>query len=121
MKRNFFITFVTAVLIIACTNNVSNETLSSVNEKIISKRDYGKEWPFTVDQGILKCDNNAVIFISNGRTYGVNGTAKSRGRNQGYSDIEDIWAFDPLFSDGGNNEVRINIGPIISDGLKLCK
>jgi len=57
------------------------------NEREISSGEYGKKWPFSVERGILSCENNEVLFTANGTTYGVNGTAKGRGR----PGIEAIW------------------------------
>ena len=47
-----------------------------------------------------------------GTVYAVNGTAM--GLKQ-WPDVEKIWAPDP-----GTEGLKINIGRLISDGLKLC-
>ena len=49
----------------------------------ITRADYGDAWPFTVEAGEVRCMNSRgpgsgdVVFIANGTTYAINGTAKS--------------------------------------------
>ncbi|CAN5634546.1 hypothetical protein BH23GEM7_BH23GEM7_27190 [soil metagenome] len=79
----------------------------------ISRTDYGDRWPLTVESGRLECRGaGAVVFVQGGREYAVNGMAKSAGAR----DIDPIWRADP--SDLG---YKVNIGPLIDDGLKLCR
>lgn len=101
----------------------------------LTKEQYGDKWPLTVSSGHVECKNNAVIFHSNGKTYAVNGVAKT----QGYSEINAIWEDAPAFFEmaaeiakAENTAVdevmkamgspnKISIGPILDSGLKLCK
>lgn len=85
------------------------------SEKTIYKDEYGNEWPFTVDKGVLKCSSNQVLFIVNGKHYAINGTAQSLAQSHGYSSLEEIWAYD-----SEEMTTRISIGRIIQDGLSLC-
>ena len=78
----------------------------------ITQQDFGKTWPFTVTQGELRCDRDAVTFKAHGTTYAVNGTAGSRG----FPRIDPIWRPNPNLPG-----TRINIGPIIEAGLALCR
>jgi hypothetical protein len=57
----------------------------------ISRADFGQQWPLTVADGVLSCQNGAVTFASGGVVYGVNGTAKSRG----FRGIDPIWQLAP--------------------------
>jgi hypothetical protein len=93
----------------------------------ISADEYGKQWPFTVSRGQLACSGSgAVTFTANGKTYAVNGLAKSDRRN---SNIEEIWKSDSdselakymLNKNRPDLVPKISIGPIIDSGLKLCK
>ena len=71
----------------------------------------GDLWPFTVSNGTLKCDRDAVIFVADGRTYAINGFARSRG----FADVGPIWR--------DNTEIpgtKINIGAVLDSGLDLC-
>ena len=93
------------------------ETAEPVEEAepgTITRAQFGDAWPFTVDEGVLRCEGEggvgAVIFEAEGTEYGVNGVAKS----QGYADVEPIWADDPSIG------AKKNIGPIIDRGLELC-
>lgn len=70
----------------------------------------GDKWPFTVASATLKCDKDAVILVADGRTYGVNGFAKT----SGYADIEPIWSDNP---DIPGTKISLSV---IDAGLALC-
>jgi len=77
----------------------------------VSRSDFGKDWPLTVQSGTLNCEGaGAVTFTTNGTTYAVNGLAN--GMDQ-WPDIDAIWADAP-------HGLKKNIGPLIDRGLKLC-
>jgi hypothetical protein len=79
----------------------------------VSKADFGKDWPLTVDSGTLHCEGaGTVTFASGGTTYAVNGFAIGEHK---YADIQAIWAKDP-----SGMVPRKDIGPLIQHGLKLC-
>ena len=63
------------------------------NERLISRVDYGEDWPFTVEDGVLSCDLSAVVFTTGGVSYGVNGRASGVG---GYAELAPIWREDPF-------------------------
>lgn len=73
----------------------------------------GAEWPLTVEDGTIRCENGGqVTFEGGGRKYAVNGTAR------GQTDLPDI---DPIWADTGDGlGLKKNIGPIIDIGLELC-
>ena len=88
-------------------------------QKSISKSSFNSKWPFTINQGILECRElilptgrkiPMVLFHANGKIYGVNGTAAAR-----YQSIDEIWLDNPNI-----RGTKINVGPIIDEGLKLC-
>lgn len=85
----------------------------SSNAALMSRDQLGSDWPLTVDEGAVRCEGaGEVYFEATGQTYAVNGTA------MGMSDLPDIdaiWADDPE-----TPGLKINIGPIIDRGLKLC-
>jgi len=87
------------------------------NEVRITKDDFGDDWPFTVDEGVLAGNGSGgigeVIFTVDGVTYAVNGTARGTGK---YTEIDEIWADDPELAG-----LKKNIGPIIDRGLELCQ
>jgi uncharacterized membrane protein len=77
----------------------------------VSRSQFGEEWPFTVEEGILRGRGwGSVTFKARGEEFAVNGVAKG----QGFKDIEVIWANDP------ETGLKKNIGPIIERGLELC-
>jgi hypothetical protein len=82
------------------------------NEHFMSRADYGKGWPLTVESGTLRCDNDAVTFETDSLTYGVNGTALTKGLPR----IDPIWAPNPEVKG-----LKIDIGPLIDEGLALCE
>ncbi len=82
----------------------------------IHKDDFGDEWPFTVEDGIVACERGSmVVFRASGKTYAVNGTARGFIEEAGYVDFEEIWRDDPsgIFP-------KVDISPIIGMGLDLC-
>lgn len=95
----------------------------------ISKKEFGDEWPFTVDKGVLHCSKNEVTFRAGGFEYAVNGSATSAG----YASIDPIWKFDTemlkelaaalettVEEVKKTSPMRISIGSIINKGLTLC-
>lgn len=53
------------------------------NERTVSKAQYGERWPLTVDGGVIACTANAATFRAAGRTWALNGIAKSRMKGAG--------------------------------------
>lgn len=85
---------------------------------IITEAEYGEAWPFTVPEGQLRCEGGglqAVVFRANGIDYAVNGVAMAK-----YAAIEPIWRLNEKLT-SPDFPIRINIGPIIDRGLKLCR
>lgn len=122
-----FLVFGTTLVSLAFTVN------ASALEQKITADDFGEEWPFTVEEGILSCANDAVTFRVDRTTYAVNGTATMTGK---YKEIEQIWAVDQAMYESlaealkitvdevvksSPSVYRLNISPIIDAGLALCK
>lgn len=83
------------------------------NEILITKEAYGDEWPFTVEQGILSCENvSEVVLTVDGVSFAINGTAKSTKK---YQPVEKIWADNPAIPG-----TKKSVGDIIKSGLALC-
>ncbi len=93
------------------------EAIGQSSSKEIAKEEYKELWPFAVDKGILSCIEikissltvHPIILEVNGKKYAINGAAKNWAKQNGYSDIDEIW----------NSGVPIS--PIIEDGIKLCE
>ena len=115
----------TTIFILLCVVSAG----ASAKSITMKESNYGERWSFTVTEGKLKCSGNEVTFITGCKVYAVNGTATSAG----YAAIEPIWkynmvlieelaaAFDMTIEETiESSPMRVNIGPIISDGLELC-
>lgn len=83
-------------------------------EGLLTRDDFGKDWPLTVNYVVVRCDSQSVIATApDGKDYAVNGTAQSH--HPDLPEIDGIWADDPDV-DG----LKIDISPIIDKGLELC-
>ncbi|WKX74137.1 DUF2511 domain-containing protein [Streptomyces sp. XD-27] len=71
-----------------------------------------KVWPFTVDQGGLRCREGAVTFMVDGTEYALNGTAKK----VGFPSVEPVWAEDPELGSG----LRVSLSEVLEIGQRLC-
>ena len=88
---------------------------------LITRTDLGKEWPLTVDYGVVACQRKtagglplkiATFTGPDGTVYALNGTAKD---HTDAAAIDPIWTPDP---DGVG--LKIGIGPLIDRALTLC-
>lgn len=77
----------------------------------VNAADFGDDWPLTVSEGVLRWEPpDAVVFVAEGKEYGVNGIALTLG----YDKVDPIWADDP-----DDFIPKKNIGPLIERGQKL--
>lgn len=81
----------------------------------ITRQEFGKAWPLTVEEAYLECEAYAVTVSANGKTYAVNGRAIDQHK---HPDLTEIWAIDESYHDPA---IRKDIGKLIDEGLKLCK
>lgn len=80
----------------------------------VSREAFGADWPLTVDSGILRCEPPQLVVIdTGGTTYAVNGSAKGTKR---WADADTITAPHPSIVGG-----RMDVAPLISRGLDLCR
>jgi len=86
------------IMLYSCESGEDKSTSGNVKNIITSKKlvstDFGEKWPFTVSEGFVKCIMGGVIFKANGNDYALNGKAISQKDVYGYSELEEIWAFD---------------------------
>lgn len=66
----------------------------------LTKAEFGSAWPLSVDEGVVRClevGGGAVVFEADGKTYALNGVAKTAARAHGYAFLptETIWLEDP--------------------------
>jgi hypothetical protein len=95
--------------------------LSCSNDKTlkISKEEYGKKWPFSVDEIEIYCSGYKEIYCrsNDGRIYALNGAAKgASANNPAISKVDDIWLNDPEFEG-----LKLPYAQFITEGLKLCE
>ena len=75
----------------------------------ISRIEFGDSWPFQFREGRLRCEGSGAIVLSAaGKDYAVNGMASTR-----YGSIQPVRK-----QEAG---AIVDVGPIISRGLTLCK
>jgi len=90
----------------------NNNKISSYKEMEINKTQFGEDWPFSVNKGILSCEGQGIVtFIANKKIYAVNGLADAAR----YKNIDEIW-----LNGKDSYQPKIGLGPIINEGLKLC-
>ena len=104
-------------------NSNANYQASSTSAVKITRAEYGEDWPFTVDEGILACEMaggyKTVTFTANGTTYIVNAMPKGievRGDKRYVRILGTIWAKNPK----GPGPYKA-IGAIIDRGMSLCR
>lgn len=111
---------VVAVIAIGCSEGSSGVAGDVEDDPAaVSRAEFGKAWPLTVDQGVLSCDGSGVIFTTpEGDEYGVNGTAKGLG----YPEIDPIWKEDRSYDlPGDGPPLRVDISALIDRGLEICQ
>lgn len=87
--------------------------------QLISAVDFGAAWPFTVEEMHLSClPGNAVVVMDSetGAMYPVNGAASSRAEQLALDPLDKVWRDNPEIEG-----LKISVGPVIEQGLKLCK
>jgi hypothetical protein len=109
-----------AALAVACSKSGSGG-----NERHVQASDYGPAWPLTVSSGVLRCEVPALVTFTteDETTYAVNGAAGGFAEDRGWvDDISPIWKEDPRSRlDPALTGLKVNIGPLIDDGLALCE
>jgi len=101
-----------------------NQARNSSSRVFVSREEYGDQWPFTVDFGIIACRRgNAVVFRTVGnKVYALNGIAIADKR---YGDVREIWGVNEKMKEllGGKARYtpRIDLSPMIRLGLSLCE
>lgn len=87
--------------------------------QLISADDYGDAWPFTVEEMHLSCFPGNALVVSDAETgvmYPLNGVAKAKAGALGLEPVEKVWRADPDIAGA-----KVSLGPVIEQGLNLCK
>ena len=96
------------------------ESVEEQDPYFVTQEQYGDAWPFTVNQGRVQCIPTGgglrlALFQAKGKTYALNGTARSLAEEKGYTDIFEIWRDDPDFEG-----LKVAITPILNLALAAC-
>lgn len=90
---------------------------------LIAEADLGDEWPLSVPDGLLSCrpveggdDLGAIVFGTDDTAYAINGIARGRADDEGWREIDEIWLDNPAIPGS-----KVDIGPLIDLGLRLCR
>lgn len=87
--------------------------------QLISAEQFGAGWPFTVEEMHLTCFPGNALVVSDAETgvmYPLNGVAKAKAGALGLEPIDKVWREDPDIAGA-----KLSLGPVIEQGLKLCK
>lgn len=87
--------------------------------QLISADDYGDAWPFTVEEMHLSCFPGNALVVSDAETgvmYPLNGVANAKAAALALEPIEKVWRADPDIAGA-----KVSLGPVIEQGLPLCK
>ncbi len=102
-------------LSIACAICIVTITSCSKNTKRLSRSDFGDDWPFKVENGVVEClDGHVVVFISGGESYALNDAARFSGD---YKNLREIIRPDANYP---GRKIKMDLSQIEFEGLKLC-
>ena len=114
-----------------CTDRRQVEADAKERRRDVTQSEYGDRWPFTISSATLVCSGDMVWIESNGIAYPLNGFALSGlpilRSDLTIREVEEVWTFDQQHNDmmvaagHPNPGLRINLGPLIPDGLQLCE
>jgi hypothetical protein len=108
----------------ACQSSSETATTPSAREATtapsiipVSKAEFGKQWPVSVEQGELECiDGYDAVLHSGGVTYALNGNARQKAEKGIYHDVEEIW-LDNTNIPGAKKDISVLLRPAVD---KLC-
>ena len=111
-----FLTLTTGVYLAVLVKIERVKFIKQSSSRTISQREYGKDWPLTIDSATLYERFNAVWVEVDKKKYPLNGRAHSILPHYGHSisDLNEIWKDDPNIEG-----MKISIHQLIQDGLAL--
>jgi hypothetical protein len=84
--------------------------------KQVTRDQFGAKWPLSVDRATLHCTGTrgagAVTLYADGITYALNLQAQGTG----YAQPGPIWV-----DDKDNAGMKLPMGPLVVEGMKLCR
>jgi hypothetical protein len=105
---------VVAVILVNGNSCARSDSSNQTPEgRLVTKAEFGDEWPFTVDSGYVDCpDGLSAVFRTGSAEFGLNGMATSRG----FAEPDPIRKDDPIIPGA-----KISIGPMIDLARQECK
>lgn len=98
---------VVLVLLAACSGE-------SPDSGMVTSEDFGDEWPFTVDQAALRCEEGMALVVAMGGTdYALNGVAISRG-------YEELVSTSEVWRDNPSTGAKVSLHPVTRRAETLC-
>lgn len=106
-----------ALILIAAAIRVAQASADTVT---VNKAEYGEKWPFTVTQVELACEIPPLMTVTaNGKTYALNGSARSHAKEHGWAQLEEIWRIEPEY-EGTGTVIRMDISDLNERAVELC-
>jgi hypothetical protein len=87
--------------------------------QLISADDYGDAWPFAVEEMHLSCLGGNAVVVADAETgvmYPLNGIASGKARSLALEPLDKVWRDNPAIPG-----TKVSVGPLIEQGLQLCK
>ena len=82
----------------------------------ITSEDYGSDWPFTVSEVELRCEDDVVWVEHDGKRFALTGYSDTYLRSR----YRNVRALDWIWRDNPATGAKINIHQVKSDGLAMC-
>lgn len=106
-------------LICLATAGLFSMVAQAAGPKLISAEDFGDAWPFTAEEMHLQCLPGNAVVVSDAETgamYPLNGPAQNRARALALEPLDKVWRDNPAIPG-----TKVSVGPVIEQGLQLCK
>lgn len=89
------------------------QTLTAqIGRRLFLARDYGDDWPFTVEEVEVSClPGRLVVMDAGGTRYALNGTAQ-----RDYPRFDPVWVTETTATG-----LRKSVQPFLDEGLELCE
>lgn len=95
-----------------------------VKRQVVSRAEFGNQWPLTVDGGTLRCkfpdserpQVHALLIEVGYETYALNGVAKTHAARNGWRDVREIWRDNPHIPG-----TKVPVSPLVSRAEVLCR
>lgn len=95
-----------------------------VKRQVVSRAEFGAQWPLTVDGGTLRCkfpdserpQIHALLIEVGYETYALNGVASRHAARNGWRELREIWRDNPHIPG-----TKVPVAPLLERAAVLCK